>query len=175
MTPAPGVTVRGLLNSRPDALGLSIELLAGAAGLDRRITNPHSQKTGLALAGFQEYLRPGRVLIFGESEIRYLESLDAPTRLRTLGLAARFVSGYLYDPSPDSAAAGAMHAWAEVYLPGAGWKGIDPTHGIVCDNAFVPVAHAAVAESVNPIQGSYYSPDPVPSKLGHSILVEQTS
>jgi len=87
LTPAPGVTVRGLLNSRPDALGLSIELLAGAAGLERRITNPHCQKTGLALAGFQEYLRPGRVLIFGESEIRYLESLDAATRLRTLGMA----------------------------------------------------------------------------------------
>jgi HPr kinase/phosphorylase len=87
LTPAPGVTVRGLLNGRPDALGLSLELLAGAAGLDRRITNPHCQKTGLALAGFQEYLRPGRVLIFGESEIRYLESLDAATRLRTLGVA----------------------------------------------------------------------------------------
>ncbi len=59
MTPAPGVTVRGLLDSRPDALGLSLELLAGAAGLDRRITSPHVQKTGLALAGFQEYLQAG--------------------------------------------------------------------------------------------------------------------
>jgi HPr kinase/phosphorylase len=87
LTPAPGVTVRGLLGSRPDALGLPIELLAGADGLDRRITNPHSQKTGLALAGFQEYLRPGRVLIFGESEIRYLESLDSAARLKTLSLA----------------------------------------------------------------------------------------
>ena len=48
---------------------------------------PPQPEDGLALAGFQEYLRPGRVLIFGESEIRYLESLDAPTRLRTLGLA----------------------------------------------------------------------------------------
>lgn len=92
---------------------------------------------------------------------------------RTLGLAARFVSGYLYDPSPDSAAAGAMHAWAEVYLPGAGWKGLDPTHGVFCDDAFVPVAHAAVAESVNPIQGSYYAPDAVSAKLAPSILVEQ--
>jgi HPr kinase/phosphorylase len=84
---APGVTVRGLLESRPDVLGLSIDLLAGADGLDRRITNPHCQKTGLALAGFQEYLKPGRVLIFGESEIRYLESLDSGARLRALQLA----------------------------------------------------------------------------------------
>ena len=87
MPPAPGVTVRGLIDSRPDALGLAIELLAGAAGLDRRITNPHSQKTGLALAGFHDFLRPGRVLIFGESEIRYLESLDSASRLRALRLA----------------------------------------------------------------------------------------
>jgi HPr kinase/phosphorylase len=81
---ASGVTVRGLLGSRSDALGLSIELLAGADGLDRVITNPHPQKTGLALAGFQEYLRPGRVLVFGESEIRYLENLDAGARSATL-------------------------------------------------------------------------------------------
>ena len=63
--------------SRPEAFGLTLELLAGAAGIDRLITSPHVQKTGLALAGFHEYLKPGRVLIFGESEIRYLESLDA--------------------------------------------------------------------------------------------------
>jgi HPr kinase/phosphorylase len=74
------VAVRGLLVGRSDALDLSIELLAGARGLDRVITNPHPQKTGLALAGFQEYLRPGRVLIFGESEIRYLENLDSKDR-----------------------------------------------------------------------------------------------
>lgn len=92
---------------------------------------------------------------------------------RTLGLAARFVSGYLYDSATDSPSYGAMHAWAEVYLPGAGWKGLDPTHGIFCNDAFIPVAHAAVAESVNPVQGSYYSNEHVPSKLSHSILVEQ--
>ena len=65
-----------------------MELLAGFFGLDRIITNPHPQKTGLALAGFQEYLRPGRVLVFGESEIRYLESLDA--RARTARLRQAF-------------------------------------------------------------------------------------
>ena len=84
MPSAPGVTVRGLLGSRSDALGLSLELLAGFLGLDRLITDPHPQKTGLALAGFQEYLRPGRVLVFGESEIRYLEKLDSESRATRL-------------------------------------------------------------------------------------------
>ena len=80
MSLPPGVTVAGLLSSRPEAFGLPLELLAGANGLDRVITSPHIQKTGLALAGFHEYLKPGRVLIFGESEIRYLESLESAAR-----------------------------------------------------------------------------------------------
>ena len=75
MTPA--VTVRGLLDARPESVGLSIELLAGAGGLHRKITSPYIQKTGLALAGFHEYLQAGRILLFGESEVRFLESLDA--------------------------------------------------------------------------------------------------
>src|SRR3982751_4864891 len=82
-----GVTVAGLLSGRPEAFGLPLQLLAGRAGLDRVITSPHIQKTGLALAGFHEYLRPGRVLIFGESEIRYLESLDPVARGTAIRLA----------------------------------------------------------------------------------------
>jgi HPr kinase/phosphorylase len=81
------VSVGVLLGSRTEAFGLPLELLAGADGLTRVITNPHIQKTGLALAGFHEYLKPGRVLIFGESEIRYLESLDTAGRARALHLA----------------------------------------------------------------------------------------
>jgi HPr kinase/phosphorylase len=81
------VTVRELLASRPDAFGLPLELIAGRDGLDRVITSPHIQKTGLALAGFHEYLKPGRVLIFGESEIRYLESLETGARVASLRLA----------------------------------------------------------------------------------------
>jgi HPr kinase/phosphorylase len=87
MSLLPGVSVAGLLSSRPEAFGLPLELLAGANGLDRLITSPHIQKTGLALAGFHEYLRPGRVLIFGESEIRYLESLESAGRITSLRLA----------------------------------------------------------------------------------------
>jgi HPr kinase/phosphorylase len=87
MPPPAGVTVGALLETRPDALGLPLELLAGTGGLERHITSPYIQKTGLALAGFHEYLRPGRVLIFGESEIRYLESLETSARLDSLRLA----------------------------------------------------------------------------------------
>jgi len=75
------ITVHGLLHSRADAIGLPLELLSGATGLERSIASPHIQKTGLALAGFDAYLQPARILVFGESEIRYLERLDAASRI----------------------------------------------------------------------------------------------
>ena len=81
------MSVGALINSRPETFGLPLELLAGVDGLARLITSPHIQKTGLALAGFHEYLKPGRVLIFGESEIRYLESLESAARVTALRLA----------------------------------------------------------------------------------------
>ena len=85
---APALSVAGLLRSKPEAVGLPLELLSGRAGLERTISSPHIQKTGLALAGFAEYLQPGRVLVFGESEVRYLESQDAT--LRDTALTAAF-------------------------------------------------------------------------------------
>jgi HPr kinase/phosphorylase len=84
MSNVPAVTVGGLLEARPEAVGLPLDLLAGARGLSRHITNPYIQKTGLALAGFHEYLHAGRVLIYGESEIRFVESLNAATRREAL-------------------------------------------------------------------------------------------
>jgi HPr kinase/phosphorylase len=81
---AAAITVGGLLDSRPEARGLPLELLSGAGGLHRPITSPHIQKTGLALAGFDEYLQPGRVLVFGESEVRFLDTLEHEVRLQAL-------------------------------------------------------------------------------------------
>jgi HPr kinase/phosphorylase len=81
---ATGVTVGTLLQSGPERLGLDLEIVAGSIGVDRRITSPYVQKTGLALAGFHEYLRPGRVLVFGHSEVRYLESLQPADRSDTM-------------------------------------------------------------------------------------------
>jgi len=76
---------------------------------------------------------------------------------RCLGLAARFVSGYLHAP-PSTVDFGATHAWAEVYLPGAGWKGFDPTIGEIAGTDHIAVAVARLPESVPPIAGSFIGP-----------------
>lgn len=96
---------------------------------------------------------------------------------RACGVAARFVSGYLHvqAESGTTRADNAMHAWAEVYLPGAGWKGLDPTHGIFCGDGFIPVAVALDPASVSPIQGSYVSPRPVENELHATVEVTRIS
>ena len=76
---------------------------------------------------------------------------------RRLGFASRFVSGYLHSP-PSSANFGATHAWAEVFLPGAGWKGFDPTIGEVVGTNHIAVAVARMPESVSPVAGSFVGP-----------------
>ena len=76
---------------------------------------------------------------------------------RHLGLASRFVSGYLHAP-PSTVNFGATHAWAEVYLPGAGWKGFDPTIGEIVGINHIAVAVARLPESVPPIAGSFVGP-----------------
>ena len=73
---------------------------------------------------------------------------------RHLGLAARFVSGYLHAPLLVDDI-GTTHAWAEVYLPGAGWKGFDPTTGKIAGTDHVAVAVARLPESVPPVGGTY--------------------
>jgi transglutaminase-like putative cysteine protease len=72
---------------------------------------------------------------------------------RTLGFAARFVSGYSYNPEVTSEMS--MHAWGEVYLPGAGWVGFDPSVGILVDGQFVPVAVSYHPENAAPVSGTY--------------------
>jgi HPr kinase/phosphorylase len=81
---ATGVSVGTLLGARGAPNGLELDLLAGASGLDRNITIPYVQKTGLALSGFDEYLRAGRVLIFGESEVRFLDRMAPEARTAAL-------------------------------------------------------------------------------------------
>jgi transglutaminase-like putative cysteine protease len=79
---------------------------------------------------------------------------------RSLGLAARFVSGYLYDPATEggpgaATGAGATHAWVEVYLPGAGWVEIDPTNGLVGSRNLIRVAVVRDPAQAVPLSGSW--------------------
>jgi len=80
MSTPHAVSVGVLLEPYEGAPELGIEILAGRSGLNRPIRSPHVQKTGLALAGFHEYVRPGRVLVFGQSEVRFLESRSPAER-----------------------------------------------------------------------------------------------
>jgi transglutaminase-like putative cysteine protease len=73
---------------------------------------------------------------------------------RCLGLASRFVSGYLHAPATEVGNA-TTHAWVEVYLPGTGWKGFDPTSGEVIGNKHIAVAVARNPEAVPPVSGSF--------------------
>jgi transglutaminase-like putative cysteine protease len=79
---------------------------------------------------------------------------------RSLGLAARFVSGYLYDEAlADSDApmvgGGATHAWCDVYVPGAGWVEFDPTNGLIGGRNLIRVAVARQPSQAVPISGSF--------------------
>ncbi|MBS9522894.1 transglutaminase family protein [Litoribacter ruber] len=73
--------------------------------------------------------------------------------LRSLGLAAKFVSGYAYNPELEEGHE--LHAWVEVYLPGAGWVGIDPSLGLFTDEHYIPLASSAIPKLTLPVVGTY--------------------
>jgi transglutaminase-like putative cysteine protease len=75
--------------------------------------------------------------------------------IRHLGMGARAVSGYLVDPEQSDVDGGSTHAWAQVYLPGAGWVTFDPTHRRVGSGHLVPVAFARFNRQIMPVTGGY--------------------
>jgi transglutaminase-like putative cysteine protease len=84
--------------------------------------------------------------------------LGAFEAARCLGFGARIVSGYLYNPDQNfvgSSGAGSTHAWAEVYVPGAGWITFDPTHRSVGGFNLIPVAVARNIRQTIPVAGSF--------------------
>ena len=81
---------------------------------------------------------------------------------RRLGVATRFVSGYLYDPALDGGAAsnitgaGFTHAWLQAYLPGAGWVPFDPTNNLLGGTQLIRVGIARDPSQAAPISGSWF-------------------
>jgi transglutaminase-like putative cysteine protease len=96
--------------------------------------------------------------------------------VRSLGLAARFVTGYLYLPEDRRAervGGGATHAWMEVYVPGAGWVEFDPTNGIIGNHDLIRVAVVRDPRQAVPISGTWTgSPS---DDLGMTVEVEVTA
>lgn len=88
---------------------------------------------------------------------------------RALGLAARFVSGYKY--SPDAQDQQELHAWAEVYLPGAGWRGYDPSWGLAVADHHVAIAAGPAPLDAMPVAGTFRGVD-VLSNLEYSVEIE---
>lgn len=95
---------------------------------------------------------PAQTLALGEGVCRDLTVLFMAA-CRQAGVAARFVSGY--QQGDGTREARYLHAWPEVYLPGEGWCGYDPTHGTPAGTAHVAVAAAPTAEAVTPVEGGY--------------------
>ena len=90
--------------------------------------------------------------------------------LRQLGFAARFVSGYLIQLADEKSGSDSvdLHAWAEVYLPGAGWIGLDPTSGLMATEGHIPLACAPDFLDASPITGSV-EPSEVDFKFEMSV------
>jgi transglutaminase-like putative cysteine protease len=101
--------------------------------------------------------------------------------VRCLGIAARFVSGYIFVPGMDDhqdaeasqiTCGGATHAWMQVYLPGAGWVDFDPTNNIIGNRNLIRVAVAWDPKQVLPLLGTYVGP--ASAFLGMNVSVSVT-
>ncbi|MCU0986352.1 MAG: transglutaminase family protein [Acetobacteraceae bacterium] len=102
---------------------------------------------------------PAETLAKGSGACRDLALLMMEA-CRSLGLAARFVSGYLYDAALAESdmpmvGGGATHAWCDVYVPGAGWVEFDPTNGLIGGRNLIRVAVARQPSQAVPISGSF--------------------
>lgn len=116
---------------------------------------------------------PWETLSRGKGSCRDMAVLQVAI-LRQLGIAARLVSGFLWEdevPEEERRAENALHAWVEAYLPGAGWVGLDPTNGVFSDHHRIPAAAGIEPAHIAPITGHYYGKEPIASTLTTSLKI----
>jgi len=139
--------VQGFVRSNPtDTLSLLKDL---GAGVSQSVRYQSREQEGTQ--------SPTQTLDRGWGSCRDFAVLFAEA-VRTLGFGARIVSGYLYNPDQSmigSSGAGATHAWAEVFVPGAGWITFDPTNRSVGSFNLIPVAVARDIRQAMPVTGSF--------------------
>jgi transglutaminase-like putative cysteine protease len=146
--PDNGSSVRlwaqGFIRSRPtDTLSLLKDLNAGVlASVAYRPRDEEGVQTG------------AETLAMASGSCRDMAALFIEAA-RHLGFGARAASGYAFDPETPSLQTDTTHAWAEVYLPGAGWIAFDPTHARVGAGGLVTVAVGRCNAQIMPVVGSY--------------------
>lgn len=132
--------VRGI---QTDTLSLLKDLNAGVLGDIRyRVRDEEGTQT------------PAETLTLESGSCRDIAALFIEA-VRHLEFGARAVSGYLCDPDQQADDAGSTYAWAEIYLPGAGWIAFDPTHRRVGGGKLVPVAVARLNSQIMPVTGGF--------------------
>ena len=145
-----------------------------------------SRPTGQLLMTLNEAIAEGfsykrRSSLGTQTPVETLESQQGTCRdfallmmeaARSLGLAARFVTGYVYVPDRDGPArlgGGSTHAWCQIYVPGSGWVEFDPTNGIVGNRDLIRVGVARTPQQAIPLSGSYWGD--ADDELGMEVTV----
>ena len=117
---------------------------------------------------------PAKTLTLGSGTCRDFALLMMEAA-RALGLAARFITGYLYDSGELAVrGGGTTHAWCAVYLPGAGWVEYDPTNGLLAGDHLVRVGVARSPSQALPVAGGYVGDPADPKGLSVDVTVEVT-
>jgi transglutaminase-like putative cysteine protease len=90
---------------------------------------------------------------------------------RAVGLAGRFVSGYEAGAETDDRQ---LHAWAEIYLPGAGWRGYDPTHGLVVAANHIAISSSPFPAQTTPVEGKLRTVGAITTEMNYRLMIEKT-
>lgn len=173
-TEPPGPKLAAFLAGIPREAESTVDFLVAVNGqvqrlIDYEMRHEHGVQT------------PEETLTLGKGSCRDSAWLLVDV-LRHLGFAARFVSGYLIQLKPDIVSVdgpqGAdsdftdLHAWAEVYLPGAGWIGFDPTSGLLCGEGHIPLAATPHFKGASPISGTV---EPAEVTFGYDMAVRRVA